>query len=179
MIAQERMNRSPNEVLEVADSFPMQAVIERYCRDYDVSRETGERHARELRRFLVLCALNPEVRYGMRGNVDDIWHTFLIYSRDYAAFCDVVAGTFVHHVPEGGAEGSESARAESRASYDRTLADYETSFGQPPPKDIWPRIAAAKGLTGSEACGSSCSRCGHGCSSCGHGCRGCTSCSHG
>lgn len=32
--------------------------------------------------------------------VDIGWHTFILYTVDYAAFCDRVAGRFIHHVPD-------------------------------------------------------------------------------
>lgn len=31
---------------------------------------------------------------------DDMWHEFLLHTRDYAAFCDTAFGRFLHHVPE-------------------------------------------------------------------------------
>ncbi|GAA0517878.1 hypothetical protein [Saccharopolyspora thermophila] len=32
--------------------------------------------------------------------MDTGWHQFLLYTREYRAFCDQVAGHFIHHVPE-------------------------------------------------------------------------------
>ncbi len=32
--------------------------------------------------------------------VDDMWHEFLLHTRDYAAFCDAAIGQFLHHEPE-------------------------------------------------------------------------------
>jgi hypothetical protein len=31
---------------------------------------------------------------------DDMWHEFLLHTRDYAVFCDTAFGRFIHHVPE-------------------------------------------------------------------------------
>jgi hypothetical protein len=31
---------------------------------------------------------------------DDMWHEFLLHTRDYAAFCDTAFGRFLHHIPE-------------------------------------------------------------------------------
>lgn len=31
---------------------------------------------------------------------DDMWHEFLLHTRDYAAFCDAAFGQFLHHEPE-------------------------------------------------------------------------------
>jgi hypothetical protein len=102
----------------------------------------------------------------------------MIFSREYTSFCDRIAGTSLHHTPEGTASSVDSKRAiESRESYERTLADYAAVFGEAPP-DLWPSLTT-KGAEGANACGTSCRGCGRGCSSCGHGCRGCTRCSRG
>lgn len=31
--------------------------------------------------------------------VDDMWHEFILFTKDYAAFCDRYFGTFLHHLP--------------------------------------------------------------------------------
>ena len=43
-------------------------------------------------------------RLGPSELVDIGWHTFVLYTRDYAEFCDRVAGRFIHHVPEEAAD---------------------------------------------------------------------------
>jgi hypothetical protein len=50
--------------------------------------------------FLRLCAGNPTNKYRPSAMVDIGWHTFLLYTKDYAAFCQRVAGYFIHHVPD-------------------------------------------------------------------------------
>ena len=49
--------------------------------------------------FLRLCATEPDGHYSPSSLVDIGWHTFILYTRDYAAFCDKVAGRFLHHNP--------------------------------------------------------------------------------
>jgi hypothetical protein len=43
----------------------------------------------------------------MYGPVDRLWHVFLTFTRDYAAFCQAVAGRFIHHRPEAQGAGSQ------------------------------------------------------------------------
>jgi hypothetical protein len=31
--------------------------------------------------------------------IDEMWHTFVLFTKDYAAFCERYFGHFVHHVP--------------------------------------------------------------------------------
>ncbi|MEH0930892.1 glycine-rich domain-containing protein [Micromonospora sp. CPCC 205558] len=41
---------------------------------------------------------------GPSALVDIGWHTFILHTRDYAEFCDRIAGRFIHHEPEDGSE---------------------------------------------------------------------------
>lgn len=125
-----------SDVIYRAMEFNMEDVIARYMKDEGLTKEIALEHERELKRFLAMCALNPNAHYGMRGPIDEIWHTFLMFTRDYAQFCEIVAGRFIHHVPETGKSGGKSGE-----SYIRFLEDYEKIFGQPAPAEYWPRPA--------------------------------------
>ncbi|MGH4005353.1 MAG: hypothetical protein ACRDSO_14740, partial [Pseudonocardiaceae bacterium] len=46
--------------------------------------------------------------------VDIGWHTFILYTREYASFCNRVAGRFVHHVPDDAPTQPGSASASER-----------------------------------------------------------------
>ncbi|WP_433528369.1 glycine-rich domain-containing protein [Micromonospora sp. CA-263727] len=53
--------------------------------------------------FLAAAALTT-TPIGPSDLVDIGWHTFILHTRDYAAFCDRFAGRFIHHEPEDGSE---------------------------------------------------------------------------
>lgn len=36
--------------------------------------------------------------------IDDMWHTFLLFTRDYSQFCERYFGYFLHHLPATGRE---------------------------------------------------------------------------
>src|SRR5262249_53715287 len=91
-------------------------VVRRYAREQHASREEAEEVFQETLRWLYLCgsglredfacAMTPEI-----AKLDEMWHTFLMLTRDYADFCERYFGFFLHHVPnedeevrEGGAE---------------------------------------------------------------------------
>ena len=42
---------------------------------------------------------------------DWMWHTFLLFTHDYAAFCDRYIGYFLHHVPADEADEPPSPEA--------------------------------------------------------------------
>ncbi|WKU07301.1 hypothetical protein [Micromonospora sp. HUAS LYJ1] len=53
--------------------------------------------------FLAAAAVTT-MPIGPSNLVDIGWHTFILHTRDYAEFCDRIAGRFIHHEPEDGSE---------------------------------------------------------------------------
>lgn len=85
--------------LENALSFaPPPLLIDRFCRENGISNEWAREQFRETLKFLVVCALEPDQHYSPSYEVDKMWHEFLLYSRDYFAFCDLLGG-YLHHQP--------------------------------------------------------------------------------
>lgn len=74
-------------------------LVNRLVKDEDMERILAERVMNEALGFLQLCALEPDSAHSPSETVDPGWHTFLVYTRDYAAFCDRIAGRFIHHNP--------------------------------------------------------------------------------
>ena len=53
-----------------------------------------------LRDYFAICAADPRTRAGMPSAiVDDAWHTFILSTRDYTAFCERAFGGYLHHAP--------------------------------------------------------------------------------
>src|SRR5437870_4406630 len=100
----------------------MTDVRKRYVQDHAASMNEADSLERELKRFLVLRALNPDIPYGMTGKVDEFWHTFILFTRDYQRFCEEVAGTFLHHDP-GVGQSAESGEG-FKTSYAALFKDY-------------------------------------------------------
>jgi hypothetical protein len=94
----------------------------------------AERIMNQALAFLVTCARNHGAGLAPCKSVDIGWHTFLMYTREYAEFCDRVAGRFIHHRPDdddghggtgGGAERIGATVAAMRAA------------GVPVDTDLW------------------------------------------
>lgn len=129
---------SPDEKrtrIERAMAFDMRPVLSRYVIDTGVSKQTAREHERELKRFLLVCALNDTGRpIGMAGPVDELWHTFILFTKEYADFCRQVAGRFLHHAPAVPGDG----RRVLQQGYTRFQDRYTDLFGEPPSVDYWP-----------------------------------------
>jgi hypothetical protein len=145
----------PAEQVARAMAFPMTAVVARYAKERELPDAVAREHERELKRYLALCALHPSKEYGMKGPVDDLWHTFLVFTHEYAGFCETVAGRFLHHVP-----AEPDTRDVSRGRYQLMLQDYEATYEEAPPVHVWPRETASSctgncSSGGGDSCGCS------------------------
>lgn len=116
-------------------SFPIEDVLKKYSKQHSIPIEIAREHEREMKRFLALCIISPNAIYGMRGPVDEIWHTFILFTKRYHEFCDDVAGRFLHHNPS--VPGARDKPADEKA-YLRFLQDYKDLFGEEAPPQYWP-----------------------------------------
>ncbi|WP_119731749.1 glycine-rich domain-containing protein [Thermomonospora amylolytica] len=76
-------------------------LVDRIARDEQVSTEHAERVMTQTLAFLQACALTPGAGLSPSRAVDVGWHTFVLHTREYAEFCDRIAGRFIHHTPTG------------------------------------------------------------------------------
>ncbi|MEU2678602.1 hypothetical protein ABZ638_17130 [Streptomyces sp. NPDC007107] len=87
--------------------------------------------------FLAASAALPRAELAPSKAVDIGWHTWILHTVDYAAFCDRVAGRFIHHVPTPDDESIEGGPESARQ---RTL-DAMTAAGFRIDRDLWPDAA--------------------------------------
>jgi len=160
------------ELLTRALVFPMDEVVERYAKEQRLPLRTAREHERELKRYLALSASEPG-GFGMRGPIDELWHTFILFTEKYAMFCDQMGGRFLHHTPNtssptdapaAGARGGVQAPS-IREGYVRFLDAYQSAFGEPAPPHLWPRpMKHEDPYTVFDGCGcTTCSCVGGGC----------------
>ena len=77
------------ECLGRAMEFDMEPIVQRYAREHNVTLNVAREHERELKRYLFLSAQHPRKPYAMKGPVDKLWHTFIIFTHRYSEFCDL------------------------------------------------------------------------------------------
>lgn len=119
-------------------------VVHRVAARRSFSSVESDRAALELVKFLRLCA-ESDLPLAPSEIIDDLWHEFILHTRDYAEFCATVLGTFVHHVP---------STLPDPSGYHRTLERIRARFGTSDER-FWP----AAGADCDSSCGSKCSSC--------------------
>lgn len=75
------------------------ALAERVAKDEGIDLGLAERVIDQTLVFLVACAQNPDGKLAPSNATDPGWHAFILYTRDYAEFCQRIAGRFIHHQP--------------------------------------------------------------------------------
>src|SRR5215469_17003206 len=113
------------KIIQAAMSFPMDDVLKKYCEEHSLLMETARQHEREIKRFLVLSTINSNTEYTMSGPIDQIWHAFILFTKKYSEFCNLVAGRFLHHFPSIPGEAPIDLKG-----YAQLLEDYKALFNE-------------------------------------------------
>jgi len=104
--------------------------IERMMKENMWSREYTLRVINEYKKFVYLATIqNVAPSY----EVDQVWHTHLLFTKDYKKMCEEVLKTELHHNPTDKAD----VRTLGKNQYQETKQLYTKIFGYPPPSDIW------------------------------------------
>jgi len=100
-----------------------------FLRAFDVREELAEEVFRETLKWLWLGHIHRSDPSPSKPSelaiyqplliVDEMWHCFILCTREYAEFCDSHFGSFVHHAPNvgTGAENGDRADFASMISY--------------------------------------------------------------
>jgi hypothetical protein len=80
------------------DEVLWERLVQRIMKDKSMERLLAERIMDQTLAFLTLCALEPRSRYSPSPLVDIGWHTFILYTGQYAEFCKRIGG-FIDHNP--------------------------------------------------------------------------------
>ena len=83
----------------VVDQQLWERLVKRVINDEEVQRPLAERIVNQALAFLLLCAREPDEKFSPSPLVDIGWHTFILYTKPYADFCDKVGTRFIHHAP--------------------------------------------------------------------------------
>ncbi len=89
-------------------------VIRRFSKDWHVPEREARQLFDDVKRFLWLTT---RTRYSIAPAaraIDEMWHTFLLFTRDYERFCKRYLGKMVHHVPATSRELAAVARRRVR-----------------------------------------------------------------
>lgn len=122
---------SPLDAAGVTDRYAH--VIRRIAREERIRKRTATRSFLEMLKFLDVAA-QADGRVSPPKRVDAAWHCFVLFTREYAEYCESRFGRFIHHEP---------MESEDRVAYQRAYEDATARFGTldrriwPHPGDSW------------------------------------------
>ena len=114
------------EMLRTLDSYDLWFVEERLGRKGAIPSERIAGATLEFKRYMSLVGLGYRGLGMLSPEVDSVWHEFILFTREYADFCQAAFGAFIHHVPRT----SRSPLPE--ASGEDFLSAYGEVFGEIP-----------------------------------------------
>lgn len=116
----------------LSSTIPL-SVVEHFIERSGLPPKQAAAHIFELARFLLACSesgtqLVPSV------DVDEAWHSFLLFTKEYSAWCENNLGVFVHHAPL-----DREDREYAQRYYQESLALISSRYGIN--LDVWQRGA--------------------------------------
>jgi hypothetical protein len=123
----------------VFDSLDYQApfLIEKLVKDRIVETpEEADALFTEVKRYIVICALDNTKSWHMYSlRIDECWHQFILFTRQYMEFCRDYFGRYIPHSPSNAPE-VKTVKPVAKTTFEDFTRRYEELFGAPP-SDIW------------------------------------------
>jgi hypothetical protein len=111
-------------------------LIQKYARDYDVDQADARALFEETKRFLVAGVLTDQ-SLAPSLQVDQMWHSFILFTKDYHDFCDSLGG-YIHHRPIPQGDGAQPP-------LEPTIEIMTAAFGDVPAR-FWPQELGSYGI---------------------------------
>lgn len=160
------LNLNTETKINLALSYENADIVEKFCAENEVEQDVAKQYFIEIKKFLYLCA-NTTDRLAPSAEIDKIWHTFILFTKDYRQYCVHFLGKFIDHVPEvrkDTTEPKENCLLNTVNHYENVFGDLNNEVWQIPFKN--------------ETEDDDCSNCNN-CSSCNDDSQSCSSCEGG
>jgi hypothetical protein len=95
-------------------------LVNRFQHALNITQPEAEQLFEDVKKYLFLAVITGE-RLAPTDAIDLGWHEFLLYTRDYASFCNRFFGAFVHHTPNPRLSPHVARTAEKTVEHARRL----------------------------------------------------------
>jgi hypothetical protein len=138
-----RLNSNDFVMLEQLSKWPLEILTHKLIQSgIFADNEDIDRHCLTYRQFMFFkggqhsSGLNPENICAMYSpKVDTIWHTHILFTKEYANFCTTVFGRFIHHTPCDILDMSQVV-----IDLNNWLHQFQKAFGDVPEDFDWERF---------------------------------------
>lgn len=113
--------------------YKNEAVVARLEKDLKLTAPVARTLFKDMLRFLYIARATNIHPVSPPKMIDEAWHTFIIYTEDYANFCQSYFGSFIHHRPhrpgeKHGNEGAVNCQKLARKIFGKNLSP---NWGKP------------------------------------------------
>ena len=117
-------------------AFEAPYLIEKLVKDHTSTstKKKRGRFLRELKRYFYLSRIDQSTIWEMYSlRIDEIWHQFVLFTRQYMDFCTRYYGAYLPHNPSNAPESPKNApgRTVPVATFEEFNAYYQKTFGEP------------------------------------------------
>lgn len=147
LLIEEAVHSLPSDTLakiQALEQYQLPAgVIERIRKMHPFNIMTDEELGTwitEFKKFIAILVLNDgkNRRIEMVSElVDEVWHAFILFTKEYADFCNQVMGKYIHHEPNTSALVPIMGRNDQEIGIQNFHEDYKKYFGQEPSDHHW------------------------------------------
>lgn len=153
-------NLNDETKINLALSYENADIIEKFCSEYGFEQELAKEYFIEVKKFLYLCS-NTTEKLAPSAEIDKIWHTFILFTKEYRQYCIHFLGKFIDHVPE-----VKKDTAPPKENYLlNTITIYESVFGELN-NEVWQVPFKDEAEEDESNRGSDCNNCNSDCNNC-------------
>ena len=92
--------------LEEVLQYKNEAVVLRFMETWDLPRRDADDLFEQMNKWLWICAVSgtdpaaPRLAISPSTKlIDEMWHTFILFTQDYVSYCERYFGRYLHHAP--------------------------------------------------------------------------------
>jgi len=82
-------------------TYDMDVVTETFARRNPEYADQAKVLEMECKRFMYLTVLAPNFELAPTKPIDELWHMFILFTKEYTDYCEHFNGRYVHHKPLG------------------------------------------------------------------------------
>ena len=136
--------------LENILSYQHEGLVARLMDKMSLAKSEAEELKSDMLRFLYLCGIDSKVTTFVPPElIDEAWHNFILFTREYGVFCKRYFGKFIHHAP------NTREKKVARGTLQKTLRQAHVIFG--PLSSYWGNVTSEDCVGGSCSSSDPCS----------------------
>lgn len=119
-----------HELLTAVLAYQHDPLVGRIMKELGIEEPKARQIFEDTKRFLFICG-TCNGKWSPSMEIDEGWHNFIMFTQDYADFCNRFFGRFIHHVPNLPGETPDKSRPR------RTLVAAIQLFGKENLSECW------------------------------------------